>query len=98
MSGCRFALAKLGKAASGPVIRTITEFEVERVLWKVGEPDVAVGAIGHAMVKGARRKVVIEADRTVVSAGTLQTPAILLRSGLRVCLFPVFASKKLGLD
>ena len=84
MSGCRFALGPLSKAKGGVTVRTITDFEVDRVVWSERDPDVAIGAIGHAIVNGSRRKVLIKADRTVVAAGTMQTPAVLLRSGLRV--------------
>ena len=84
MSGCRFALGPLSVAKEGmPVVKTITDFEVDRVVFS-GEK--AVGAIGFALVRGERRKVMVKAVKTVVAAGTMQTPAVLLRSGIIVCL------------
>lgn len=59
--------------------------EVERVLF---EGDRAVGAIGWRTTRGKGEKVVVNADTVVVSAGTLHTPTILLRSGIKVSPVP----------
>ncbi|USP80136.1 hypothetical protein yc1106_07410 [Curvularia clavata] len=69
-------------------------FDAEKVIFSDGHgPRVATGVEGtwvsrdiHGGVSGSpinRRKVVIKAKRVIVSAGTLQSPLLLMRSGLK---------------
>lgn len=85
-SGCKGFLGPLATAKDkdGLVTRIITDFEVDKIVWDEKNAERAIGAIGWS---GAERKrVFIRAKVTVLASGTLQSPAILLRSGLLVCL------------
>jgi choline dehydrogenase-like flavoprotein len=61
--------------------RVLVRATVERVLVKAGR---AVGVEGWALdsATGARHKVVVHAPLVIVSAGAVETPALLKRSGL----------------
>ncbi|KAF2621453.1 long-chain fatty alcohol dehydrogenase [Macroventuria anomochaeta] len=72
----------------------IEGFHAERVVFKtIGGKKVATGVIGswvsrdiNGGVAGeptTRRKVIIKAKRVIASAGTMQSPLLLLRSGLK---------------
>lgn len=75
--------------------RFIEGFHAEKVLFKTtkGGKKLATGVLGtwtsrdvHGGVAGpptTSRKVVIKAKRVIVSAGTMQSPLLLLRSGLK---------------
>ena len=67
--------------ASARGARVVVRCQVERVLVEAGR---AVGVEGWAPddVTGERRKVVVRAPVVVVSAGSVESPALLLRSGL----------------
>lgn len=57
----------------------VTGLEVDRILFEAGA---ARGVEGHLVGEGGREVVRIGADRVILAAGALHTPAILLRSGL----------------
>jgi choline dehydrogenase-like flavoprotein len=61
--------------------RVVVRCQVERVLVRDGR---AIGVEGWAPdeMTGARRKVVVRAAAVVVAAGSVESPALLLRSGL----------------
>ncbi|HLZ23255.1 MAG TPA: GMC family oxidoreductase N-terminal domain-containing protein [Ktedonobacterales bacterium] len=68
--------------ASDRGARVVVRCSVERVLIEAGR---AVGVEGWApdSETGARRRVVVRAPVVVVSAGSVESPALLLRSGLK---------------
>ncbi len=60
--------------------RLLADTKVERITIAEGR---ATGAIAvHTMATGQRVRVTVRARRVVVAAGSIQTPALLLRSGL----------------
>jgi choline dehydrogenase-like flavoprotein len=84
MSGCRAFLNPLLEDKDGPVVKGMDGFEVERVLFSDSKPKRAIGAIGWATRGQAKVKVLVRAKLVVVSSGTLNSPAVLLRSGIKV--------------
>jgi len=85
MSGCRAFLAPLMNAeSSDPVVRSLGGFEVERVIFDEKDPKRAIGAVGWAQVGTGKKLTVIKAKTVIVSGGTLNSPAILQRSGVKV--------------
>ena len=79
--------------ASEAGARLLPNTEVDIVLVEGGK---AVGVLGHSTdEQGNKHEVIIRANRVVVAAGALHTPALLMRSGLRhkqIGKKPVFAS------
>ncbi|KND02977.1 uncharacterized protein SPPG_02052 [Spizellomyces punctatus DAOM BR117] len=75
-------LTFLRDAAESGNARFIEGCTVDRVLHKGGR---AVGVKGTVIERGTgrTRKIMVKAKKVVVSAGSLHSPAILLRSGLR---------------
>lgn len=67
--------------ASDRGARTVVRCRVERVLTEAGR---AVGVEGTALdpATGVRRKVTVRAPAVIVAAGSVESPALLLRSGL----------------
>lgn len=88
MSGCRAFLAPLidDKSSEAPIVQGLGEFEVDRVIFDENDPKRAIGAVGWAKVGSEHKLVVVKAKSVVVSGGTLSSPAILLRSGVKVSL------------
>jgi hypothetical protein len=98
MSGCRVFLKPLLEAtatakaegsssSSGVTLEGVDGFDIERVLFDDEKKKTrAIGAIGTLDIgeEGGKVRLVVLADRTVISAGTMNSPAILLRSGLKV--------------
>jgi hypothetical protein len=85
MSGCRAFLAPLMDVnSSGPVVRGLGDFDVKRVIFDEKDTKRAIGAVGWIQAGRERKRVVIKAKTVVVSGGTLNSPAILLRSGVKV--------------
>lgn len=76
-------------------VEVLDRFEVDRVVFEqAGSTKKAVGVMGT--VKGAdgvSHKAFVKANRVVIAAGTLNTPCVLLRSGLKV-RFPVLLHPK----
>lgn len=60
----------------------------------------AIGAIGTLQdpETGIKERLLVLADRTVVSAGTLNSPVILLRSGLKVCTYRLARCSHIAAD
>ena len=80
-------------------VQGLDGFEIERVVFSesndasgllglVSGNRRAIGAVGTLEDRetGVKERLLVLADRTVVSAGTLNSPVILLRSGLKVCV------------
>lgn len=86
MSGCRAFLNPLMGDKGGPIVKGLDGFEVERILFSDTTPKRAIGVLGWAKHGQARVRVVVKARTVVVSGGTLNSPAILLRSGVKVSL------------
>jgi choline dehydrogenase-like flavoprotein len=86
MSGSRAFLQPAMEG--GHSVQALEGVEVEKILF---EGDRAVGAIGWRAKRGKKEKIQVKADIIVVSAGTLHTPAILLRSGLQVSEWAITA-------
>jgi choline dehydrogenase-like flavoprotein len=91
MSGCRAFLAPAiaqGERSEGPAVKVITGFEVERVLWDDEDEQRASGVVGWytGPREGERKRLVVRAEMVVLAAGTMHTPAILMRSGVQVSL------------
>jgi len=94
MSGCRVflkplleATAKGQDSSSRVTLEGVDGFNIERVLFEDEKNKTrAIGAIGTLDTgdEGGKVRLVVLADRTVISAGTMNSPAILLRSGLKV--------------
>lgn len=69
----------------------LDKFDVERIVFEevVGAGRKAVGAMGTVKANdGTVHKAFIKANRVVVAAGTLNSPCVLLRSGLKVSSKP----------
>lgn len=65
----------------------LDKFDVDRIVFEEvrGSGRKAVGAMGTVKAKdGSVHKAFIKANRVVVAAGTLNSPCVLLRSGLKV--------------
>jgi choline dehydrogenase-like flavoprotein len=60
--------------------KIITQLAIEKILIENGK---AIGAVGTYYGFGEPKKVEIKAKKVVVAAGSIQTPALLLRSGLQ---------------
>lgn len=99
ISGCRAFLAPLieqGLKGDGPSVGVITGFEVDEVLWDEEDEERAVGVVGWlrcdetggtstgTSTETTREKVCVLAEMVVLGAGTMHTPAILMRSGVKV--------------
>jgi len=94
MSGCRVflkplleATAKADGSSSRVTLEGVDGFDIERVLFDDEEKKTrAIGAIGRLDTGDERGKVrlIVLAERTVISAGSMNSPTILLRSGLNV--------------
>ena len=65
-------------------------YQVERVLFETrGGNKTAVGVKGVWTKNGVEREVVVKAQRVIVSAGSLNSPVLLLNSGLKVRYIPL---------
>ncbi|KAJ9113986.1 hypothetical protein QFC22_005804 [Naganishia vaughanmartiniae] len=80
-----------GATRGGVTVEIMDKFEVDRVVFEQGSSARASGAVKKAVgvvgtVKGSdgvSYKAFIKANRVVVAAGTLNSPCVLLRSGLK---------------
>jgi choline dehydrogenase-like flavoprotein len=86
MSGCRAFVNPLLGDKGGPTVKGMDGFDVERVLFSDSKKKQAIGVLGWAQHGQSRVRVLVRAKTVVVSAGTLNSPAILLRSGVKVSL------------
>jgi hypothetical protein len=86
MSGCRAFIAPAMKEKNGPVVKGLEGFDVEKVVFDPENPKRASGVVGWVRRGEGRRRVLVKAKIIVVSAGTLNSPAVLLRSGVKVSL------------
>jgi len=88
MSGCRAFLGPLidDQNSDGPTVRGLGDYHVERVIFDDKDPKRAIGAVGWVGTGSDKRRLVVKAKAVVVSGGTLNSPAVLLRSGIKVIL------------
>lgn len=79
--------AENGRKRNKVTVDILDKFDVERIVFEetLGAAKKAVGVMGTVKAKdGTLHKAFIKANRVVVAAGTLNSPCILLRSGLKV--------------
>lgn len=76
-----------GSAAEGKLnLKSLEGFEVERLVFETGEKRKVIGAVGSILVDGVSRRLFVTATKVVVAGGTLNSPVILQKSGLKVSL------------